>query len=53
MSGFFPATGRFAVRFRWVIVVAWAAAAIFANLFFPSLVSETNAVTCYSANRGR
>jgi RND superfamily putative drug exporter len=36
---FFAATGRFAVRFRWAIVVAWVAAAILANLFFPSLTS--------------
>jgi putative drug exporter of the RND superfamily len=36
---FFAATGRFAVRFRWVIVVAWVAAAVLANLFFPSLTS--------------
>jgi hypothetical protein len=35
----FAATGRFAVRFRWAIVVAWVAAAILANLFFPSLTS--------------
>jgi putative drug exporter of the RND superfamily len=36
---FFAATGRFAVRFRWAIVVAWVAAAVLANLFFPSLTS--------------
>ena len=28
MSGFFAATGRFAVRFRWAIVAAWLAATI-------------------------
>ena len=39
MHTFFAATGRFAVRFRWVIVVAWVAAAVLANLFFPSLTS--------------
>src|SRR5215475_2395936 len=39
MHGFFAATGRFAVRFRWAIVVAWVAAAVVANLFFPSLAS--------------
>jgi RND superfamily putative drug exporter len=39
MHRFFAATGRFAVRFRWAIVVAWVAAAVFANLFFPSLTS--------------
>jgi RND superfamily putative drug exporter len=42
MSGFFAATGRFAVRFRWVIVVAWVAAAVLANHFFPSLASVAN-----------
>jgi RND superfamily putative drug exporter len=39
MHRFFAATGRFAVRFRWAIVVAWVAAAVLANLFFPSLAS--------------
>ena len=37
MHRFFAAIGRFAVRFRWAIVVAWVAAAVLANLFFPSL----------------
>jgi uncharacterized membrane protein YdfJ with MMPL/SSD domain len=35
VSSFFAATGRFAVRFRWLIVVAWVAAADLANLFLP------------------
>ena len=39
MHGFFEATGRFAVRFRWVIVVAWVAATVLAQHFFPSLTS--------------
>src|SRR5215471_13219938 len=39
MHRFFAATGRFAVRFRWAIVVAWVAAAVLANLFLPSLTS--------------
>jgi RND superfamily putative drug exporter len=39
MHRFFAATGRFAVRFRWAVVVAWVAAAVLANLFFPSLTS--------------
>ncbi|HSR86215.1 MAG TPA: MMPL family transporter, partial [Streptosporangiaceae bacterium] len=39
MHRFFAATGRFAVRFRWVIVAAWVAAAVLASLFFPSLAS--------------
>jgi RND superfamily putative drug exporter len=36
---FFAATGRFAVRFRWVVVAAWLAATVLANLFLPSLSS--------------
>jgi RND superfamily putative drug exporter len=36
---FYAALGRFAVRFRWVIVVAWVAAAVLATLFLPSLTS--------------
>src|SRR5713226_152427 len=39
MPRFFAATGRLAVRFRWAAVVAWVAAAVAANLFFPSLTS--------------
>src|SRR5215831_18075812 len=39
MNRFFAGTARFAVRFRWAIVVAWVAAAVLANLFFPSLTS--------------
>ena len=39
MHNLFAATGRFAVRFRWVIVVAWLAATVLANLFLPSLSS--------------
>jgi putative drug exporter of the RND superfamily len=39
MPRFFAATGRFAVRFRWVIVAAWVAATVLATLFFPSLAS--------------
>ena len=37
MHGFFVATGRFAVRFRWAIVLAWLVAAVLAHLFLPSL----------------
>jgi putative drug exporter of the RND superfamily len=43
MSGFFAATGRFAVRFRWVVVVAWVAATVLAHHFFPSLTSVAQA----------
>ena len=39
MPEFFAAAGRFAVRFRWVIVVAWVAAAVLANSYLPSLTS--------------
>ena len=43
MSRFFAAIGRFAVRFRWVVVAAWIAAAIGAQHFFPSLDSVAGA----------
>ena len=43
MSRFFGATGRFAVRFRWIVVVAWVAATILAHHFFPSLTSVAQA----------
>jgi putative drug exporter of the RND superfamily len=39
MHRFFAATGRFAVRFRWVIVAARVAAVVLASVFFPSLAS--------------
>jgi putative drug exporter of the RND superfamily len=39
VHGFFAATGRFAVRFRWIVVAAWLAATVLANLFLPSLTS--------------
>src|SRR5215469_11748723 len=39
MHSFFAATGRFAVRLRWAIVVAWVIATVLAFLLFPSLAS--------------
>ena len=39
MHRFFAATGRFAVRFRWAIVVAWVTATVLAGLLLPSLAS--------------
>ena len=45
MYSFFTATGRFAVRFRWLIVVAWVAAAVLATVFLPSLSSVTKQST--------
>jgi len=39
VHNFFAATGRFTVRFRWVVVAAWLAATVLANLFLPSLSS--------------
>jgi RND superfamily putative drug exporter len=39
MHSFFAATGRFAVRFRWAIVVAWVTATVLATLLLPSLAS--------------
>ena len=38
---FFAATGRLAVRFRWAIVLAWAAGAAAAMALLPSLSSVT------------
>jgi uncharacterized membrane protein YdfJ with MMPL/SSD domain len=40
---FFTGIGRFAVRFRWVVVAAWIVAAVLAQHFFPSLASVANA----------
>jgi RND superfamily putative drug exporter len=37
VHSFYAAMGRFAVRFRWIIVAAWVAAVVLANLFLPSL----------------
>src|SRR5690348_2353481 len=39
MSGFFAAVGRFAVRFRWIVIAAWVAATVLANLYLPALGS--------------
>src|SRR5215469_15473256 len=39
VHGFFVATGRFAVRFRWAVVLAWLVMAVLAHLFLPSLAS--------------
>ena len=38
---FFAAVGRLSVRFRWVIVLAWAAGAVAAMVLLPSLSSVT------------
>ena len=47
MRWFFVATGRFAVRFRWAVVLGWLVMAVGAHLFFPSLASagQDHAVT--------
>src|SRR5580692_6123553 len=42
MSGFFAGLGRFAVRFRFLIVVAWLALIAVTTVAFPSLGSEVN-----------
>jgi RND superfamily putative drug exporter len=39
MNSFFAAIGRFAVRFRWPVVVAWVTATVLATLLLPSLAS--------------
>ena len=41
MGSFFAATGRFSVRFRWVIVLAWAGGVAAAMALLPSLSSVT------------
>jgi uncharacterized membrane protein YdfJ with MMPL/SSD domain len=38
---FFAAAGRLSVRFRWVIVLAWAAGVVAAMVLLPSLSSVT------------
>jgi RND superfamily putative drug exporter len=40
-SSFFAAAGRLSVRFRWVIVLAWAVGAVAAMALLPSLSSVT------------
>jgi putative drug exporter of the RND superfamily len=42
IDAIFGAIGRFAVRFRWLVVLAWIAAAIAAVTQLPSLASVTN-----------
>src|SRR6201994_609121 len=41
IDGIFGAIGRFAVRFRWFILVAWVIAAVAVPRFLPSLASVT------------
>ena len=41
VGSFFTATGRFSVRFRWLVVLAWAAGAAAAMVALPSLSSVT------------
>ncbi len=41
IQGIFGAIGRFAVRFRWFILVAWVIAAVAVPRFLPSLASVT------------
>src|SRR5215472_8018331 len=42
IDAIFGAIGRFAVRFRWLVVLAWIVAAIAAVTQLPSLASVTN-----------
>lgn len=53
MPEFFAAIGRFAVRFRWAIVVAWVAATVLATLFLPSLASVARQSNSSSLPAGR
>jgi RND superfamily putative drug exporter len=41
MDAFFSAIGRFCVRFRWLVILAWIAAAVAAGTQLPSLSSVT------------
>ncbi|HWE91226.1 MAG TPA: MMPL family transporter [Pseudonocardiaceae bacterium] len=41
MHAAFAAIGRFAVRFRWLVLVVWVAGAVAAATFLPSLASVT------------
>jgi putative drug exporter of the RND superfamily len=41
VGAFFAAAGRFAVRFRWMIILAWLAGAVAALVLLPSLSSMT------------
>src|SRR5215469_6158428 len=52
MHSSFAAIGRFAVRFRWIVVAAWIAATVLATLMFPSLssVEKDNNTTFLPAN---
>lgn len=42
MNAFFGAIGRFSVRFRWLVVVAWVVVTVLAVHSFPSLSSQVN-----------
>jgi uncharacterized membrane protein YdfJ with MMPL/SSD domain len=39
---FFGGLGRFTVRFRWLVIVAWVAIAVISSIALPSLGSEVN-----------
>ena len=39
---FFSGLGRFTVRFRWLVIVAWVAIAVISSIALPSLGSEVN-----------
>ncbi|HEX9034293.1 MAG TPA: MMPL family transporter [Streptosporangiaceae bacterium] len=41
VDAFFGALGRFSVRFRWLMTIAWIAAAVLASVLLPSLSSVT------------
>jgi putative drug exporter of the RND superfamily len=43
MHAAYSALGRFAVRFRWFILVFWIATTVLTGVFFPSLASVTKA----------
>jgi putative drug exporter of the RND superfamily len=41
VGGFFGSTGRFCVRYRWVVLAVWAAGTVLAVVLLPSLSSVT------------
>ncbi len=52
VSIFFAAIGRFAVRFRWAIIVAWLAGSAAAMVGLPSLSSVTISASLESPLQG-
>ncbi len=43
MSRFLEATGRFTVRYRWIVALVWIVGAVFGSRLLPSLATVSNA----------